>query len=82
MAIGVDAVYEDGVLKLEHPVDLEDRTKVHVVIEAAAGPSAVDDDDPTGWKAARRFIGMWKAAPGRGESSLSEDHDEVLYKHR
>ena len=33
MTIGVDAVYEDGVLKLEHPVDLKDKTKVRVTIE-------------------------------------------------
>ena len=33
MTISVDAVYEDGVLKLDRPVDLADKTRVHVTIE-------------------------------------------------
>jgi len=33
MAIDVDAVYEDGVLKLRQPVDLPERAEVHVTIE-------------------------------------------------
>ena len=33
MRIGVDAVYENGVLRLRTPVDLPDKTEVHVTIE-------------------------------------------------
>lgn len=33
MTISVDAVYEDGVLKLDRPVNLADKTRVHVIIE-------------------------------------------------
>jgi predicted DNA-binding antitoxin AbrB/MazE fold protein len=34
MTIDVDAVYEDGVLRLKWPVNLPDRAEVHVTIEA------------------------------------------------
>jgi predicted DNA-binding antitoxin AbrB/MazE fold protein len=84
MTITVSAVYEGGgVLKLEKPIDLKEKSKVHVTIEAEPeAASAIEDDDPTGWKAARRFIGMWKDAPARSSTSLSEDHDQVLYRRR
>jgi predicted DNA-binding antitoxin AbrB/MazE fold protein len=81
MTITVAAVYEGGgVLKLERPLDLQEKAKVNVTIETAveAAP-AIGDDDPTGWKAAREFIGMWKDAPERSSASLSEDHDRVIY---
>lgn len=78
MTITVAAVYEDGVLKPEAPLDLKDKSKVTLTIETSIEPKA-DDDDPTGWKAARQFIGMWKDAPVRSSVSLSEDHDRVAY---
>jgi predicted DNA-binding antitoxin AbrB/MazE fold protein len=81
MAIKVEAVYEgNGVLRLEEPVALEEKAKVRLVIEVDADtPAPVkDDDDPTGWKTARRFIGMWKGAP-KGEN-IARDHDKYLYK--
>jgi len=79
MTIDVDAVYEDGVLKPERPLELKEKAKVHVTIQAEAdqAPAAKDDDDPTGWKAARAFIGMWKG--GTPGESVGEDHDEYLY---
>ena len=81
MTIDVDAVYEDGVLKPERPLALKDKSKVHVTIEAKAEELS-DADDPTGWKAAREFIGMWKDAPARSSTSLSEDHDRALYRRK
>ncbi len=33
-----------------------------------------DDDDPTGWKAMREFIGLAKDA-----STASVDHDAIIY---
>ena len=42
----------------------------------------VEGDDPTGWKAAHEFIGMWKDAPARSSASLSEDHDRVIYRRK
>jgi predicted DNA-binding antitoxin AbrB/MazE fold protein len=77
MAITVAAVYEDGVLKPEVPLDLKEKSKVTVTIEAPQSPKA-DDDDPTGWKAAQRLIGMWKGAP-EGEP-IAREHDKHLYK--
>jgi predicted DNA-binding antitoxin AbrB/MazE fold protein len=38
MAIAVDAVYENGVLKLKTPVDLPEKSHVHVTIEPAEEP--------------------------------------------
>jgi predicted DNA-binding antitoxin AbrB/MazE fold protein len=74
MTITVAAVYEDGVLKPEVPLDLEDKSKVTVTIEAPQGPKA-DDDDPTGWKAIDRLVGSVKSGLG----DVSEKHDEYLY---
>jgi hypothetical protein len=81
MTIVVDGTYEgDGVVKLEKPIDLEKKARVHVIIESRPAPA--EDGDPTGWQAARRFIGMWKDAPARGQGAMSEDHDDILYKRR
>ena len=44
MTIAVDAIYEDGVLKPEQPLDLKEKTKVRLVIETTAKPTAEDDD--------------------------------------
>jgi hypothetical protein len=83
MTITVKAVYEDGVLRLEKPIDLKEKSEVQVIIEAGpAVASAAGDDDPTGWKAARSFIGMWKDAPARSSTSLSEDHDRVIHRRK
>ena len=81
MTIDVDAVYENGVLKPERPLEIEDKARVHVTIEIKTA-SHTEDDDPTGWKAAREFIGMWKDAPPRSSTSLSEDHDRAIYRRR
>jgi predicted DNA-binding antitoxin AbrB/MazE fold protein len=82
MTIDVDAVYENGVLRPERPLQLEEKAKVHVTIEVKVETAPAEDDDPTGWKAAREFIGMWKDAPTRSSNSLSEDHDRAIYKRR
>jgi hypothetical protein len=36
---------------------------------------AARDDDPTGWKTAERFIGLWANAPA---DDLAENHDAYL----
>jgi predicted DNA-binding antitoxin AbrB/MazE fold protein len=36
MTIDVDAVYENGILTLKHPVDLPENAEVHVTIQTAA----------------------------------------------
>jgi predicted DNA-binding antitoxin AbrB/MazE fold protein len=48
MTIDVDAVYEDGVLKPERPLQLEEKAKVHVIIEVKAAPRVADDDPTAG----------------------------------
>ncbi len=83
MTITVAGVYEgDGVLKLEGPVELQEKARVTVTIEMTPDANAARGDDPTGWKAAEQFIGMWKDAPARSGISLSEDHDRILYRRR
>lgn len=67
MTVAVRAVYEDGVLKLEKPLDLEEHAKVRVMVE--------EETDPTGWKALRSLIGIIKDAP----PDVSENHDKYLY---
>jgi predicted DNA-binding antitoxin AbrB/MazE fold protein len=76
MTIDVDAVYEDGVLKPDRPLQLEEKARVHVIIEvkAEAAPAAADDD-PTGWKAIDRLMGIGKAVA----SDVAEKHDDYLY---
>ena len=64
----VKAVWENGVFKPKEPVQLEERTEVDVVIPA----SRTENDDPTGWKAMREFIGLAKDA---GPGTASVDHD-------
>jgi len=78
MTIDVDAVYEDGVLKPKRPLALKDKAKVRVTIEAKLEEAPErGDDDPTGWKAAREFIGMWNG--GTPGENVGEEHDQHLY---
>jgi predicted DNA-binding antitoxin AbrB/MazE fold protein len=77
MTITVGAVYENGVLKPDAPLQLQEKAKVRVTIEEPT-PAATHHDDPTGWKTAERFIGMWKDAP-EGEP-IAREHDKHLYK--
>ncbi len=79
MTLAVEAIYENGVLKREKPVGLKEHSRVRVIIDDGIEvPAAGEDDDPTGWRAARRFIGLWKDAPA-GEP-IAEQHDRHLYK--
>lgn len=75
VATAIKAVYEDGVLKPAEPLELAEHSQVEVVIVSASNPT--EDDDPTGWKTMREFIGMWKDAP-EGEP-IARDHDKYLY---
>jgi len=72
MATAIRAVYEDGVFKPTEPVALKEHTEVEVRVPAE---DAVEDDDPTGWKAIDALIGIGQAvAP-----DVSERHDDHLY---
>jgi len=72
----VKAIYENGVFRPQEPVHLAERTEVEVVIPAATSPD-VDDNDPTGWKAAEALIGFIDDAP----PDMAEHHDRYLYGH-
>jgi hypothetical protein len=71
----VKAIYERGVFRPVVLVHLKESTEVEVIVLTEA---AEDDDDPTGWKAAERFIGFIKTAP-HGEP-IAAEHDKHLYK--
>jgi len=71
MPTAVKAVYQNGVFKPKEPLDLKDQTEVEVLIPSLSAP----DDDPTGWKAAERLIGLILDAP----TDMAEHHDHYLY---
>lgn len=75
MTTAVRAIYEDGVFKPTEPVQLQERTEVEVLIPT---PAPMDEDDPTGWKAAEELIGFIKDAP----PDMAENHDFYLYGRR
>ncbi len=78
MTIALGGVYEgNGVVKLERPVALEENARVRVILETVEEASGVQNDDPTGWKAADELIGFMKDGP---KGSLGEEHDEHLYR--
>ena len=80
MATVVKAIFEGGVLKPEEPVELEEQKRYMLHIEPAVEAATGEvDDDPTGWKTARRFIGLWKDAPA---TDLAENHDKYIYDKR
>jgi predicted DNA-binding antitoxin AbrB/MazE fold protein len=72
MTTAVKAVYENGVFRPKEPVDLQEKTEVEVLIPT---PAPVDDDDPTGWKAAEELIGCIEDGPEDGGAN----HDFYLY---
>jgi predicted DNA-binding antitoxin AbrB/MazE fold protein len=77
MEKAIDATYENGVFKPKEPVDLEEKSEVRLHIESAPKTSD-DDDDPTGGKAARRFIGFIKNE--LRDVPVARDHDKYLDK--
>lgn len=64
----VKAIYEYGVFRPKEPVSLPELPEV----------APLDDDDPTGWKAADRFVGFIEDAP-EGEP-IAAEHDKYLYR--
>ena len=74
MTTAVKAIYEHGVFRPVVPVRLKEATEVEVLLPI---DEADVDDDPTGWKAMREFIGLAKDA---GASTASVDHDAIIYR--
>ena len=71
----VKAVYEDGVLKPKNPLPFKEHEEVEIDVRRVSA-AEVEDDDPTGWKTARAFVGMIKNAP-KGVP-IARDHDDYL----
>jgi predicted DNA-binding antitoxin AbrB/MazE fold protein len=74
MTTAVKAIYEHGVFRPVTPVRLKEATEVEVLVPV----DAAEDDDPSGWQAAERFIGFIKTAPA-GEP-IAEEHDKYLHE--
>jgi predicted DNA-binding antitoxin AbrB/MazE fold protein len=72
----IKAVYEDGVLKPKTALPLREHEEVEIDVRRA--PVNAAQDDPTGWKAMREFIGL--AGEGGGSGNASEDHDAIIYR--
>jgi len=73
MTITMSAVYENGILRLDAPLNIQEKATVRVTIEEPA-PTATDD--PTGWKTADELIGFIKDGP---KGPIGRDHDKHLY---
>ena len=72
----IKAVYEDGVLKPKTALPLREHEEVELDVRRA--PVTAAQDDPTGWKAMREFIGL--AGESSGSGNASEDHDAIIYR--
>jgi hypothetical protein len=70
----VKAIYEDGVFKPTEPVELDEHTEVEVSLPSVAGR---DPQDPTGWKAIDRLIGIVNDQDG--PTDVAANHDDYLY---
>ena len=66
-------MYENGILRLDAPLNIEEKAIVRVTIEEPA-PAATDD--PTGWKTADELIGFIQDGP---KGPIGRDHDKYLY---
>jgi hypothetical protein len=71
----IEAVYENGVFRPKRPVELDEKTEVRLRIEGMV-ETPDGEDDPTGWNAARRFIGFIKDEPAG--LPVARDHDKYL----
>ena len=78
MSITVEAIYENGMLRLKEPVPLADSTSVRVTIvanEAQSAPPGADGQSAAKWLAT---IASLPIEPG-GQEFSGRDHDRILY---
>lgn len=68
MSTALKVVWEDGAFKPKEPVQFEEHAELEVLV---LHQPRRDADDPNGWKAVDRLIGIVKNAP----ADLSENHD-------
>lgn len=73
MTTTVEAIYEQGVLRLMEPMSLPDGTRVEVII---IGSTPIPED-----KTPADILATIAALPleGNGEEFSGRDHDKILY---
>ena len=83
MSTTIEAVYEQGVLRLSRPIDLADGTRVDVIVIASHPALTPVMPDEPGPRKRTRAETMSDIAAMPMESSpdgfSGEDHDQVLY---
>jgi hypothetical protein len=77
MAITFEATYENGVIKPDRPIDLDERSRVRVTVEPQVTPDAdelppLDPTDPLD-----AVIGIGRSGPDG--ISLADEHDRIIY---
>jgi len=75
MVKNVTAVYEDGVLKPERPLELEEKTRVHLLIEDVTATAS--DRQPADWRAIDEMVGFIEEGL---EEAVGRHHDRYLYR--
>ena len=83
MSTLIEAVYEQGVLRLSRPIDLADGTRVDIIVIAshpALPPELLDETGPRN-KAAAEILSAIASMPMESspDGFSGEDHDRVLY---
>lgn len=83
MSTLIEAVYEQGVLRLSRPIDLADGTRVDIIVIASHPALPTELLDETGpWnKAAAEILSAIASMPMESspDGFSGEDHDRVLY---
>jgi predicted DNA-binding antitoxin AbrB/MazE fold protein len=74
MTMTVEAIYEQGVLRLKEPVSLEDGAHVDVIV--------ITREPASGNAKASEILADIAALPleGNGEEFSGRDHDRILYE--
>ena len=74
MTTTVEAIYEQGVLRLKEPIPLADGAHVEVVVIARAS-------EPAGAASPAKILAAIAALPAEGEGGefSGRDHDRILY---
>jgi predicted DNA-binding antitoxin AbrB/MazE fold protein len=78
MSITVDAIYENGVLRLKEPIPLAESASVRVTIEPQTVAPASGNGDAQATAAWLAQIAAMPMEPG-GEEFAGRDHDRILY---
>jgi predicted DNA-binding antitoxin AbrB/MazE fold protein len=76
----IAAVYEQGVLRPDRPIDLAEGSRVEIIVLPAAPPRTIEDRSPVRNNLAE-FVAEMAALPLESppDGFSGEDHDEVLY---